>query len=86
MRSQQDGQVLSYVNDQIRRRYHQRSPRNRAFFVLGDRGKRLKFALIWGFDNILTTNWQQGCASHIYFFSGFSKKRIDRRYVFRSHL
>ena len=22
MRSQQDGQVLSYVNDQIRRRYH----------------------------------------------------------------
>lgn len=56
MRSQQDGQVLSYVNDQIRRRYHSRSPRNRAFFVFSDREKRLEFALISGFDNILTTN------------------------------
>ena len=34
MRSQQDGQVLSYVNDQIRRRYHQKSPDFRAFLYL----------------------------------------------------
>ena len=56
MRSQQDGQVLSYVYDQIRRRYHRRSPRNRAFFVPLVRLKELDFALVWGFDNILTTN------------------------------
>ena len=56
MRSQQDGQVLSYVNDQVRRRYHRRSPRSRAFFVLCFLQKQFYFVLVWGFDNILTTN------------------------------
>ena len=32
MRSQQDGQVLSYVNDQIRRRYHRKKPDFSGFF------------------------------------------------------
>ena len=54
MRSQQDGQVLSYVNDQIRRRYHRKKPGFPGFFVSLIRFRSLFCAPVSRFDPFLT--------------------------------
>lgn len=75
MRSQQDGQVLSYVNDQIRRRYHPKKPEKSGFFRALDPIQRV-FCPFWV---------QQGDASPVPFSRGDCKKKMqpEMRFLLR---